>query len=63
MKQGEKVYVRRGSYFERAEVDHTYTSAIGKPCVSFTSGPNATREQVLTEAEYWEHQRNMLEGK
>lgn len=62
MEQGDKVYVRRGSYFERAEVDHTYTSATGKACVSFTSGPNATREQVLTEAEYWQRQRDMMGG-
>lgn len=62
MKQGDKVYVQRGNFRECAEVDHTYTSATGKACVSFTSGPNATREQVMTEAEYWEHQRKMREG-
>ena len=62
MEQGDTVYVLRGAYFERAEVDHTYTSVTGTACVSFTSGPNATREQVLTNAEYWQRQRAILEG-
>ena len=57
LKQGDAVYVRRGTFLEAATVDHTYTSCTGHLCVSFTSGPNAHRVAVITYDEYWERQR------
>ena len=57
LKQGDAVYVRRGTFLEAAQVDHTYTSCTGHLCVSFTSGPNAHRVAVITYDEYWEQQR------
>jgi len=56
------VYVRRGSYWFQATVDHTYTSATGVPCVSFTSGSNVTEDMVETFEEYWERQRAAREA-
>jgi hypothetical protein len=61
IKQGDAVYVRRGDFLEAAQVDHTYLSATGVECVSFTSGPNTQRINVITYEEYWNRQRTMLE--
>jgi hypothetical protein len=57
LKEGDAVYVRRGSFLEAAKVDHTYVGCTGVDCVSFTSGPNAHRIDVITYDEYWERQR------
>jgi hypothetical protein len=63
MKEGDMVYVRRGMFLEAAKVDHTYVSVTGVDCVSFTSGLNAHRIDVMTYDEYWERQRAALEEK
>lgn len=60
MKEGDKVYVRRGTFLEAAVVDHVYTSASGKECVSLR-GPNVLASDVITYDEYWENQRAKLE--
>jgi hypothetical protein len=57
LKQGDAVYVRRGDFLEAAKVDHMYVSVTGVDCVSFTSGVNAHRIDVITYDEYWERQR------
>jgi hypothetical protein len=57
LKEGDAVYVRRGSFLEAAQVDHTYVGCTGVDCVSFTSGVNAHRIDVMTYDEYWERQR------
>ena len=53
LKEGDAVYVRRGSFLEAAKVDHTYVGCTGVDCVSFTSGVNAHRIDVITYDEYW----------
>ena len=60
LKQGDMVYVRRGDFLEAAKVDHTYVSVTGVDCVSFTSGLNAHRIDVMTYDQYWDHQRNAM---
>lgn len=60
--EGQAVYVRRDDgFYERASVDHCYVSVTGYACVSFTTGPNALSEDVLSHDEYWERQRAALE--
>ena len=63
MKEGDMVYVRRGDFLEAAKVDHTYVGCTGVDCVSFTSGLNAHRIDVMTYDEYWERQRAALREK
>lgn len=60
LKQGDMVYVRRGPFLEAAKVDHTYVSVTGVDCVSFASGLNAHRIDVMTYGQYWERQRKAL---
>ena len=60
LKQGDMVYVRRGSFLEAAKVEGTYTSATGVDGVMFWSGPNASLSDVMTYDQYWEHQRNAM---
>lgn len=57
MKEGDMVYVRRGMFLEAAKVSSTYVGITGVDCVSFTSGVNAHRSDVMTYDEYWEQQR------
>jgi hypothetical protein len=57
LKEGDSVDVRRGTFLEAATVDHTYVGCTGVDCVSFTSGLNAHRIDVMTYDEYWERQR------
>jgi hypothetical protein len=63
LKEGDSVYVRRGDFLEAAKVSSTYVSITGHDCVSFTSGLNARRIEVITYDEYWERQRAALREK
>ena len=62
MKEGDKVFVFRGGYYEPTRIDHFYISRLGNKCASFYDGPNARLDLVETEAQYWERQRKIREG-